>query len=82
MNPRRIESAADVAAIEARPYADFMAHRSVGAALAAAAARHPDRPALRFIEDGRGRCEGAGLDAPPVHAPRAARCRRLQGPGR
>ncbi len=50
MNPTHIESAADVASIEARPYSDFMAHRSVGAALAAATTRHPDRPALCFIE--------------------------------
>jgi fatty-acyl-CoA synthase len=50
MKTSRIECAADVAAIEAHPYAGFMAHQSIGAALEDAAARHPDRPALCFVE--------------------------------
>jgi fatty-acyl-CoA synthase len=46
----RIETAADLARIAERPYRDFMAHGTVYDALADTAARHPDRPALTFIE--------------------------------
>ena len=50
MTPHRIASLADIERIEARPYAEFMAHTSVHAALADAAQRHPDRTALTYIE--------------------------------
>jgi fatty-acyl-CoA synthase len=50
MNRVRIANAADVVQIEARPYAQFIAAASVPAALAEAARRHADRPALSFIE--------------------------------
>jgi fatty-acyl-CoA synthase len=45
----RIADRADIAAIEARPYAEFMAHRHIGAALEDVAARHPARTALCFL---------------------------------
>ena len=46
-----IRSRADIAAIEAQPYDRFMAHANVHQALAATAARHPERRALTFIVD-------------------------------
>ena len=51
MHPFRIASRADVERIESRPYADYMAHASVFDALADAAARHGERPALTFVVD-------------------------------
>jgi fatty-acyl-CoA synthase len=40
---------AELAAIEARPYAEFMPHSHVGAALEAVAERHPTRNALAYL---------------------------------
>ena len=51
MHPFRIASRADVERIESRPYAEYMAHVSVFDALADAASRHGDRPALTFVVD-------------------------------
>ena len=51
MQRQRIATLADIEGIEARPYDRFMAHGSVHDALADAAGRHADRPALRFIAD-------------------------------
>ncbi len=45
----RIADRSDIAAIEARPYAEFMVHRNVGAALEDVAARYPARKALCFL---------------------------------
>ncbi len=45
----RIADRSDIAAVEARPYAEFMAHRHVGSALEDVAARHPARKALCFL---------------------------------
>jgi fatty-acyl-CoA synthase len=50
MTPFRIAGAADLAAIEARPYHTFMAASSVLHALETAAQRHAERPALTFID--------------------------------
>lgn len=50
MRRHRIADAADLARIAAAPYAEFMDHGSVYAALAETAARHPGRTALSFIE--------------------------------
>ena len=46
-----IQSAQDVARIEAQPYAAFMAHEHVYAALEEAASRHADRNALTYLLD-------------------------------
>ena len=47
----RIETLEDIERIEARPYAEFMAHASLADALDDAAARHAERPALSFVQD-------------------------------
>ncbi len=49
MTPFRIRSAADIAAIGARPYRDFVDATSVIDALERAAQRHAERTALAFI---------------------------------
>lgn len=49
MQQFQIRSGADVRAIEAAPYAAFMAHGSVHDALEAVAARHPQRTAVSFV---------------------------------
>lgn len=46
-----IQSMREIAAIEARPYAEFMPHKHVYDALAEVASRFPDRRALTFIQD-------------------------------
>lgn len=46
--PLRISSLADIRAIEREPYARFMPYHSTHAALAAAARRHGQRPALSY----------------------------------
>ncbi len=51
MRAFRIASHADVERIESRPYGEYMAHASVFDALADAAARHGERPALSFVVD-------------------------------
>jgi fatty-acyl-CoA synthase len=51
VNRVRIARAADVAAIEARPYRDYLAHGSVLAALEDASGRHASRRALTAILD-------------------------------
>lgn len=51
MHAFRIASHADIARIESRPYAEYMAHTSVLDALAEAATRHGERPALTFVVD-------------------------------
>ncbi len=50
MNPPRIATQDDVARIEALPYAQFMAQRSVAGALHAVSIQHATRPALTFLE--------------------------------
>jgi fatty-acyl-CoA synthase len=47
--PQPITTRADVAAIEAQPYANFMPHTRVADALAAAGAAHAKRTALTYI---------------------------------
>ncbi len=49
--PAHLHGIQDVRALEARPYAEFMPHASVPAALAASAARWPQQVALRYIVD-------------------------------
>lgn len=51
MENRRISGRADLAAIEARPYRDYIDFDHVGDALSAACSRHADRPALVYIEN-------------------------------
>ena len=50
MQPQRIATLQDIERIEAGPYAAFMPHASVFAALADAAGRHAGRRALSFVE--------------------------------
>lgn len=72
MNICRIAGAADVACIEARPYAEFIAATNLLDALSEAARRHANRPALSFIES-------ADIDAAPrvwSHAQFVAEVRR------
>ena len=51
MQRHPIRTIADVAAIEARPYRDFMVHEHVHDALSAVATRYPDRKALTYLPD-------------------------------
>ncbi len=50
MKSQPITRLADIEHIEAQPYAQFMPHTSVHAALVDVAARHPARTALRFVQ--------------------------------
>jgi fatty-acyl-CoA synthase len=50
MHAFHIASEEDLRRIEAQPYAAFMAHSSVFSALGAAAAQHPQRRALSYIQ--------------------------------
>jgi fatty-acyl-CoA synthase len=59
MQKQHIRDAADLARIEARPYAEFMQHGHVYDALRQVASRHPHRVALSYL-----------LDADPETAPR------------
>jgi fatty-acyl-CoA synthase len=52
MDRYALNTLADIEALEAQPYAHFMPHGSVFAALEEAAAEHAHRTALTFIEDG------------------------------
>ncbi len=51
LQPRPIATLADIEAIESGPYADFMPHASLHAALSDSAMRHADRTALRYVQD-------------------------------
>ncbi len=72
MNSYKIGSATDLRALERLPYAHFMAHSSVLAALEHSAALHGERPALTALDS-------AAPGAPPrrwTHAQYAAEVRR------
>jgi len=51
LHPRPIATLADVERIESGPYADFMPHASLHAALSDSATRHAERTALRYVQD-------------------------------
>jgi fatty-acyl-CoA synthase len=51
LQSRPIATLADIERIESGPYADYMPHRSLHAALSDSATRHAGRTALRYVQD-------------------------------
>ena len=51
LQPKPIATLADIERIESAPYADFMPHASLHAALSDSATRHAERTALRYVQD-------------------------------